>query len=189
MHRAKAICSEGSKELRGKRIRTADLKWPKRYSMPYNIMWKEFWRGVGIHISVFLLLLRGLAGHQLESGEQLLGHHLLYTFICIYIYIYLYICHNYYSFPFLLVNSLSQLRSSTVLVFLCSLCHPTGKGGEWAENYVVLSHLARLSYNTTLLAKTPFVYLLLRRIRLQIIDYMKCVCALQIIMTVKDSFF
>jgi len=30
------------KELGGDRIRTVDLNWPKGYSIPYDIMWKEF---------------------------------------------------------------------------------------------------------------------------------------------------
>ena len=34
---------------------------------------------------------RELAGHCSGGGEQLLVHHLLYTFICIYIYL---LCHN-----------------------------------------------------------------------------------------------
>jgi len=32
---------EGPEELRGSRIRTADLSWSKRYSIPYDIMLKE----------------------------------------------------------------------------------------------------------------------------------------------------
>ena len=45
--------------------------------------------GGGGSSSCSLLLFVGLAGHQLEDGEQLLVHHLLYTFIyiCIYTYI------------------------------------------------------------------------------------------------------
>jgi len=34
IYRAKAICSKGPKELGGKRIRRADLNWPKAYSVP-----------------------------------------------------------------------------------------------------------------------------------------------------------
>jgi len=41
-YRAKAILSEGLKELGGNRIRTAGLNWPKGYSIPYDIMWEEF---------------------------------------------------------------------------------------------------------------------------------------------------
>jgi len=37
-----AIHSEGPEELGGNRIRTADLKWLKRYSLPYDIMCKAF---------------------------------------------------------------------------------------------------------------------------------------------------
>jgi len=44
--------------------------------------------------SCSLLLLRGLAGHWLVGGEQLLVHHLLYTYILIYIY-------DYYPFHYL----------------------------------------------------------------------------------------
>lgn len=31
-----------SKELGGDRIWIVDLNWPKEYSIPYDIMWKEF---------------------------------------------------------------------------------------------------------------------------------------------------
>jgi len=42
LYRAKAILSKRPKELGGNRIRTADLKWTKGYSIPYAIMKKEF---------------------------------------------------------------------------------------------------------------------------------------------------
>ena len=44
LYRAKAILSKLSKELGGNRIRTADWNWPKGYSIPYDIMRKQFWR-------------------------------------------------------------------------------------------------------------------------------------------------
>ena len=40
--RAKAILSEGPKELKRNGIRTVELNWPKGYFMSYDIMWKEF---------------------------------------------------------------------------------------------------------------------------------------------------
>ncbi len=42
LYRAKAVLSKGPKELEGYRIRTADLNWPKGYSMPSDIVQKEF---------------------------------------------------------------------------------------------------------------------------------------------------
>jgi len=42
LYRDKAVLGEEPKELRGNRIGTADLKWPKGYSITYGIMWKEF---------------------------------------------------------------------------------------------------------------------------------------------------
>ena len=37
LYRAKAICSKGPQELGWKRIRTDDLNWPRRYSIPRGI--------------------------------------------------------------------------------------------------------------------------------------------------------
>ena len=42
LYRAKAICNEEPKELGGSRIRAADLNWLRGYSIPYDIMQKEF---------------------------------------------------------------------------------------------------------------------------------------------------
>jgi len=53
MYRAKTIHSEGSKELRGNRIRTVDLKRPKKYSVSYGIMQKEGFEEVGVHLILF----------------------------------------------------------------------------------------------------------------------------------------
>ena len=79
LYRAKAILSEGPKELGGHSIRTTDLNWPEVYSIPYDIMWKELWREW--KFILLSLLTGGLAGHQSVGGEQLLVHYLLYTFI------------------------------------------------------------------------------------------------------------
>ena len=70
--------------LGGDRIRTADLNWPKGYSIPYDITWKESSEGSGSS-SRSLLLTEGLAQHQSVGGEQLLVYRLLYTLIFIYI--------------------------------------------------------------------------------------------------------
>ena len=43
-YRANAILSKGLKKLRENRIGIVDVNWPKGYSMPYDIMQKEFWR-------------------------------------------------------------------------------------------------------------------------------------------------
>ena len=55
---------------------------------------EEVLEGVRFHLTLPLLM--GLAGHWLGGGEQLLAHHLLYTFICVYKYICVYI-YNYAS--------------------------------------------------------------------------------------------
>ena len=90
LYRAKAILSEGLKELRGKRMRTVDFKCPRGYSISYDIMQK----GVGFEgdgsSSFSLPLLRGLAGNQSRDGVQFLVPRLLCA--CMYIY------HNYHPF-------------------------------------------------------------------------------------------
>jgi len=82
LYRAKATLSKRPKKLGGDRIRTADLNWPRGYSIPYDIMWKKLGRRWEF---ISLLLLEGPPGHWAGGGEQLLVHHLLYTFIYIYI--------------------------------------------------------------------------------------------------------
>jgi len=54
LYRAKAVLSEGFKELRGNRKRRPDLNWPKGYSMPYDISFGGY--GSSSHL---LLLLMG----------------------------------------------------------------------------------------------------------------------------------
>jgi len=80
--------------------------------------------------SCSLLLLKGLAGHQLEGGKQLLVHHLLYTFINMYIYIVIAIIFFlFFFFPSILANS----YISTHKFYFCfsnSLLHPTEKVGS-----------------------------------------------------------
>ena len=88
-------CLSFSWDRTGNRIRTADLNWPKWYSIPYDIMWKEFC-GMGTEFISPSSTALGLARHQLGHCEQLLMHHLLYTHI--------YLCHIYFLF-FILVNS------------------------------------------------------------------------------------
>lgn len=59
----------------------ADLNWPKRFSIPYDIMqefrreWKFF----------FVLITWRLAKHLPLGGEQSLVHGLLYTYVYIHI--------------------------------------------------------------------------------------------------------
>jgi len=45
LYRAKAIHSKGPRVMGGNGTRTADLKWPKGYSIPYDVKQKEFGRG------------------------------------------------------------------------------------------------------------------------------------------------
>jgi len=82
-------------------VRTADLDWPKGYSIPCDLM--EFRRGWK-----FILLssaAQGLASHQLGDGEQLLVHHLLYT-----LYIYLFITIILFLSSILINSSISTHR-------------------------------------------------------------------------------
>jgi len=76
LYRAKAIRSEGPKELGAKRIRTADLNLQKRDSIAHA---EGLLKGMEVHRS--LPLFEGMAGHCLVGSGQLLMHHFLYTFI------------------------------------------------------------------------------------------------------------
>jgi len=76
LYRAKAILSKGPKEMGGNRIRTADLNWPKGYSIPYDIRCNENFEGSESSF-LFLLLAVGLDWHWLMGGEQLLVDYLL----------------------------------------------------------------------------------------------------------------
>jgi len=114
LYRAKAILSEGPKELRGNRIRTADLNWPKGYSVAHGSTWKEFWRE-----REFLRLsaaAKGLAGHQLGSGEQSLVCHLLYAFVYIHIVITILLLFSiFYVNPWVLLCCFSLILSPAPL--------------------------------------------------------------------------
>ena len=121
LYRAQAVCSQGPKELGGSRIRTADWNWPGGYSIPYDITWKEFWRGWEfILLSSFAW---GLSGHWSLGSKQLLVHHLLYTFIymCVFVIIIILFLFS------ILVNSCISTHEF-YFVFLNSLPNPTGKG-------------------------------------------------------------
>lgn len=76
LYSAKAIYSEGPKELGAKRIRTANLNLPKRYSITHA---EGVLKGMEVHCS--LPQFEGLAGHCLVGSE--LMHHFLHTFIYI----------------------------------------------------------------------------------------------------------
>ena len=151
--------TKGHKELGGGRTRTADLSWPRRYSVPYSIMWKklEKWWGVVWGAAAA----QGLAGHWSAGGEQLLVHHFFFwacVCVCVCVCVCLCVCiYNYYymfsSFFSLLANSfLSQSTSSTLLVFVfvlffvCAFFFQFFPPSHWglkevANNLVVLSCL------------------------------------------------
>ena len=77
--RAKAICSEGSKELGGNRIRISVLS--DQRDIPCHIApCRRSFKGSGSS-SGSPPMLGDLAGDQFRGGEQLLVHHFLYTFI------------------------------------------------------------------------------------------------------------
>ena len=123
LHTARAIHSEGPKELGGSRIRTADLKWPKGYSLPYDIKQNEFLRGWKF---IFLLLLEGLAGHLAGGGNCLCSASYTRSYICV-------CSHNCYPFPFLYLSKQCYLNPWVLLSFSDSLLHPSGKEAvcEW----------------------------------------------------------
>lgn len=82
LYRVKAILSKVPKEPGGNRIRRADLNCPKGYSIPYDVM-QMFgirWDSLGS-----LLLFKELAGHRTGGDEKLLVHHLLNTYMYIYL--------------------------------------------------------------------------------------------------------
>lgn len=43
-----------TEELGGDRNRAADLNWPKRYSVLHDIVWKESFEGVRVHLALLL---------------------------------------------------------------------------------------------------------------------------------------
>lgn len=65
LYRAKVIDSRGPKELGGNR-RTADLKWPKGYSIPHQA--EGVLRRVGVHLALFHC--SGASWPQSGGGEQ-----------------------------------------------------------------------------------------------------------------------
>lgn len=65
----------------GDRIRTADMKWSKGYSLSHDIITERVTKGMGVHFSLLMLLGR-LAEYLSVGSEQLLMYHLVYT--CIY---------------------------------------------------------------------------------------------------------
>lgn len=132
LYRVKITYSEGPKELRGNWIRPSDFNWPKGDFIHMTSRWRCFEGGESLSCS--LPLLGGWAGHQSGDVEQLLGNHLLYTFIyiCHYIYMSLYMCviiiiHFLF---FTLVNNFLNPWILLCGVFFNSLPHPTGKEGD-----------------------------------------------------------
>ena len=138
LHTARAIHSEGPKELGGSRIRTADLKWPKGYSLPYDIKQNEFLRGWKF---IFLLLLEGLAGHLAGGGNCLCSASYIHSYI-IYIYTYIYVCVCVVITVILfsiLVNSVISTHEFYFLFLILSFI-PVGRR-QCVNDCVVLSHL------------------------------------------------
>lgn len=95
LYRAKAICSEGPKDLGGNRIRAAELKWPKGYSIPHDIKQEEFCRGWECI---------WLSSTAQRTSWVLVGGWWAITCASLVIYSYIYkvlYSHNYFSFLFL----------------------------------------------------------------------------------------
>ena len=84
--KAKAVLSQGPKELEGNRIRASDLSRPKGYTIRHHA--EGVLKGMGVHHSLFSGL-EGPAGHWLMGDGQLFVHHFLKTFIyiCVCVYI------------------------------------------------------------------------------------------------------
>jgi len=78
LYRAKAIPSKGPEELGGSRIRTADLNCRRDILYCMTSSRKSFEGGGSSSLSSTAW---GPAGHWSGGDEQLLVHHLLYTFV------------------------------------------------------------------------------------------------------------
>ena len=122
LYRAQDILREGSKELGGNRIRTADSNCTKGYSIPYDIMQKEFWRRW--EFISFSSAAQGASWALVREWWQSLVHHLLYTLIHRYIVITIILI----LFNILVISFISTLEF--YLFFPDSPPHPTGKGGS-----------------------------------------------------------
>ena len=101
LYRAKAILSKGPEELGGNRMRMVDLSGPKRYSIPYDIMWKEFRWGWEFNSFSFAAQ---KAKCTLVGGQRAIpcAPLLIYFHMCIYMCVCVH--HNYYPFPFLYLS-------------------------------------------------------------------------------------
>ena len=113
LYRAKAIHSEGHKEVGGNRIRTADLNWPKQYFVPYDIMWKDWMGWEFIFLSSTAQgtswALRGVVSNCLYVTCYIHSH--IYTYICTYI------CYNCCPFPFLCLRKQCYLNPQVLFCF------------------------------------------------------------------------
>ena len=86
---------------------TADVNWPKEYSVPYDIMQEKLENGgkvVGQAANAWRL-----AGHQLLGGEQSLLHHFFCIHICYY--------SNYYPFSLPFFCLIKPPTSSRLFLF------------------------------------------------------------------------
>lgn len=148
------ILSKGSDELGGNRVRTADLNGPNGYSVPYDIKWKESWRGWEfIWLSYAAQELSGL---ESRVGEQLLLHHLLYSVRYRYRYRYTGITIILF-LVFILVNI---FHLNPQVFFPTSLLHPTGNGASermtvwcwgtcWVKPHLLVSLILQIRLTTT----------------------------------------
>ena len=113
LYRAKATYSEGPKELGGNRIRRADFNCPKGYSIPYDIMWKEFWREWDF-----------ISAAQVVGWASVRGW---WTIACAspVVYIHIYICsHNYYPLSSVLVNRFISTHKFNFFFFFFPVLFP-----------------------------------------------------------------
>jgi len=53
LYRTDTILREEPKEVGGTRIRTADLNWPRGYSIPYDVIVEGVLKGVGVYLALF----------------------------------------------------------------------------------------------------------------------------------------
>lgn len=110
------------KKLGGNTTRTADMHWPKKYSITYNVMVnKESW-GIWPRRAA---IAQGLAGHCLAGGEQWDCESLAFHYYYYYYYHYYYLF-DWFSFifapffPFLLNCPYLSLWVIALYPFFCS---------------------------------------------------------------------
>ena len=143
LYRAKTILSRGPKELGENRIRTADLIWPKGYSIPYDIMQKEFWRAWE-----FISLPSIAQGASWASVGGYIEQVSCASFV-IYMYDYTYVVITIFLLS-ILVNSFISIHEFYIFFLFSPPSHSSeGSASEWlcgAEPLARLNHNKGIQY-------------------------------------------